>query len=254
LFDKEAFMRSGLLAAVGLFAVATTCGEPAAAADLLSVRQPLPMQQPVPPYVPDWVGFYFGIHGGGAWDHASFDEPPAVFVQPGFSGFSQPGATLNGGLVGGHAGYNWQYGVMVGGVEVDFSGADLKQTSQVGGPFDVLARESKIDELASARGRIGWAMLPSVLAYGTGGIAWAHTRLTFTDTFFGTTTSADENAFGWVAGAGLEYRIFEHVLLRAEYLHYDFGSVTFPNLIGFSGNINVRNRIDVVRGGLSYKF
>jgi opacity protein-like surface antigen len=251
LFDKEGFMRDRLLAAVGLLAFAAACAGPAAAADLLSVRQPPPVQQPAlpsPPYVPDWVGFYFGFHGGGAWDHASFDMPSASF-------FTLPGASLNGGLVGGHAGYNWQYGQIVGGVEVDFSSADLKQTSLVAqGSFGFSTRDTKIDELASARGRIGWAVLSNVLVYGTGGIGWAHTRVTFTDTFFGSTTSADETAFGWVAGAGVEYRLFEHIQLRAEYLHYDLGTVTFPSVGPLRDNINVRNSIDVVRGGISYKF
>lgn len=242
-------MRVRSLAAVGLFASAAAGAGPAAAADILYVRQP---QQPVPysqPYVPEWVGFYFGFHGGGAWDRASFDVPSAGF-------FSQPGASLNGGLIGGHAGYNWQYGPIVGGVEVDFSSADLKQTSLLQtGTLSFSTRDAKLDELASARGRIGWSVLDNVLVYGTGGIGWAHSRLSFTDTTFGTTMSADETAFGWVAGAGVEYRLFEHIQLRAEFLHYDLGTVTFPNLGGiFRDNINVRNNIDVVRGGISYKF
>jgi opacity protein-like surface antigen len=245
-------MRNGLWAVVGLPAFAAACAEPAAAADILYVRQEQPVQQPVPysaPYVPEWVGFYLGFHGGGAWDRASFDVPSEGF-------FSQPGASLNGSVFGGHAGHNWQYGQIVGGMEVDFSSANLKQTSTVQtGTFSFSTRDAKVDELASARGRIGWAVLNNVLLYGTGGIGWAHSRLSLTDTAFGTTTSADQTAFGWVAGAGVEYRLFEHTQLRAEYLHYDLGTVTFPNLGGiFRGNINVRNNIDVVRGGISYKF
>jgi outer membrane immunogenic protein len=57
--------------------------------------------------------------------------------------------------------------------------------------------------------------------------------------------------FGWVAGAGAEYRLFEHLLLRAEYLHYDLGTATFA--LG-STAINVKTNVDVVRGGISYKF
>jgi len=40
-------------------------------------------------------------------------------------------------------------------------------------------------------------------------------------------------------------------LLRAEYLHYGFGSTTYD----FGGApLNSKLSIDVVRGGLSYKF
>jgi outer membrane immunogenic protein len=242
-------MRNKLLAAVGFLASAAACAGPAAAADLPWVRESSSAQlQPVsayPSYVAEWVGFYFGFNGGGGWDRASFDVPSGMFFLP--------GASLNGGLVGGHAGYNWQYVQIVGGVELDFSSADLRETSFVGSPTDFSVRNSRIDELASARGRLGFTILHNVLAYGTGGLGWAHTRVTLTDAV-GSITSADETAFGWVAGAGLEYRLFEHVLLRAEYLHYDLGTVTLPSLTTLHDNISVRNSIDVVRGGISYKF
>jgi outer membrane immunogenic protein len=165
-----------------------------------------------------------------------------------------PNATLSGGLVGGHAGYNWQYGQVVGGLEVDYTSADLNQSSLITLPgFNLVSRQAKVDELASARGRLGWAALPNVLLYGTGGLGFGHASgsLSAPGTF---STSADENAFGWVAGTGLEYRLFERLLLRAEYLHYGLGRVSFPGLSPFFSDVNVRNDIDVVRGGISYKF
>jgi opacity protein-like surface antigen len=51
-------------------------------------------------------------------------------------------------------------------------------------------------------------------------------------------------------GAGLEYKLVDHLLLRAEYLHYDLGKTEAPNVVGD----NVKETVDVVRGGLSYKF
>jgi len=42
------------------------------------------------------------------------------------------------------------------------------------------------------------------------------------------------NQFGSVAGAGLEYKLIEHVLLRAEYLHYDFAQTTFAPVDQFA--------------------
>jgi opacity protein-like surface antigen len=163
----------------------------------------------------------FGIHGGGGWDHASFDVPGLTSITAtAMLDSTFPDASPKGGIFGGHAGYNWQYGPIVGGVEVDFSGADIKDSSIffVGG--DAFNREIKVEELASARGRLGYALLHNLLAFGTAGIGWGHTRLTVTDPSVpGATGSTFVNEFGWVAGAGLEYRLFEHLLLRAEYLH-----------------------------------
>ncbi len=151
-----------------------------------------------------------------------------------------------GGVFGGQAGYNWQYASVVGGVEVDFSGADLTRSSTFETGVRVVTLHStdvKIDELASARGRLGYALFPGILAYGTAGIGWGHSRLTIDD------ASSNVNNFGWVAGAGLEYKLVEHLFLRAEYLHYEFAKDSF-----FGGDVNAKERVDVVRGALSYKF
>ena len=96
----------------------------------------------------------------------------------------------------------------------------------------------------SARARLGYIFLPNLLAYGTGGAGWGHTTLNAT----GVTTDAIDQ-FGWTAGAGLEYKLLDHLLLRAEYLHYDFGKTSVPVF-----GDNLTETVNVVRGGLSYRF
>jgi opacity protein-like surface antigen len=104
--------------------------------------------------------------------------------------------------------------------------------------------------LASARARLGYVVFPGLLAYGTAGAGWGHSSFTFASG-----TSSNANQFGWVAGAGLEYKLVEHVLLRAEYLHYDFAKTGVSAVDARTGLIpNFSETIDVVRGGLSYKF
>jgi outer membrane immunogenic protein len=214
-------MRTKLWCGIGLLASAMACAGSAAAADL-AVKAPPPGAMPA--YLSDWAGFYIGINGGGGWANNSFDFNPIFNSRP------------SGGLFGGHAGYNWQYGSVVAGFEADFDGADISQT--------VLGVQSKTDELASARARVGYIFVPNLLAYGTGGAGWGHTNLNVT----GVTTDAISQ-FGWTAGAGLEYKLLDHLLLRAEYLHYDFGKTSLPV---FGDNLS--ETVDVVRGGLSYKF
>jgi outer membrane immunogenic protein len=250
-------MRNKLLAAVGLFASAATCAGPAVAADILSVRQPPPpMPQPIPqsppPYVPDWTGFYIGVHGGGARSRTSFDpqefelgETPLLF----------PSASPNGGIVGGQVGYNWQWGQVVGGLEIDFSSADLHDSSTFIDPGSgtLFSRDLKIDELASTRGRLGYLIFPTWLLYGTAGVGWGHTRLTVFEPGESNTTYANE--FGWVAGAGIEWKLSDHWLLRGEWLHYDFETVSHPIMVGpGEDNLNLRTTVDVGRAALSYKF
>jgi outer membrane immunogenic protein len=214
---RRGSMRTKFWYGIGLLASIAAGAGSAGAADL-AVKAPPPGLAPA--YLSDWAGFYIGINGGGGWAETKFDGADAIFN-------SKP----TGGLFGGHAGYNWQYGSVVAGLEVDFDGADIKQT--------VLGLESKIDELASARARVGYVLFPSLLAYGTAGAGWGHFRAS--DALG---DNANANEFGWTAGVGLEYKLVDHVLLRAEYLHYDFAK----------DSLNAKTTVDTVRGGLSWKF
>jgi hypothetical protein len=68
-----------------------------------------------------------GIHGGG-WGHTSF-QPAFTSNSPLLLAVAPPDASPSGGVFGRQVGYNWQWWRVLGGLEVDFSGADLKETS-----------------------------------------------------------------------------------------------------------------------------
>src|SRR5436309_14412925 len=93
-------MKKILLASACLLALTGA----ASAADLAArpyTKAPVAMAS-----VYDWTGFYLGIVGGGAWEDSSTDPK------------------VKGGFVGGTAGYNWQTGNVVFGLEADGSWAD----------------------------------------------------------------------------------------------------------------------------------
>jgi outer membrane immunogenic protein len=222
-----------------------------------------PRAYPVPE-VGDWTGFYIGVHGGYGWGKAKLDD----FDIADLLGDSFHNPKPKGGVFGGHAGYNWQTGRFVGGLEVDYSFAKLKETQSFSETYNVSCDDdcitdtrsrtlrSKVDALASARARAGFLVTDSLLAYGTAGIGWARSQATATFTEClecnTNTFTAKSNNFGWVAGGGLEYKLTQHILLRGEYLHYDFGSVgyAFQPIV----TINAKLNVDVARGGLSFKF
>jgi outer membrane immunogenic protein len=216
-------MRTKFLNGIGVIASIAASMVAANAADM-AVKAPIVVPPPV--ILSDWAGFYIGVNGGGGWGKTTFDATPQFNGKP------------SGGLVGGHAGYNWQRGSVVAGLEADIDGADIKQT--VGVAAQRLSE--KTDELATARARLGYIVLPNLLAYGTAGAAWGHTELTAAN---GNTMGAAQ--LGWTAGAGLEYKLWGPLIARAEYLHYGFEKTTI-------GNNTAKESIDTVRGGLSYKF
>jgi outer membrane immunogenic protein len=144
---------------------------------------------------------------------------------------------------------------------LDFDAADIKSTVKLGVPPPAAAAQTiKTDELASLRARLGWEVRPDLLAYGTAGLALGHFQATINNTAPTSSliTSGGATELGWVAGAGLEYKLLGRWLLRAEYLHYDFGTVS--NMFGSVDtnppvdSFNARSTFDVVRGGVSYKF
>src|SRR5262245_9613331 len=54
---------------------------------------------PVPVYT--WTGFYVGLHGGWGFGNAHLNNNTDIVLND---------HATNGGLVGGHIGYNWQMG------------------------------------------------------------------------------------------------------------------------------------------------
>src|SRR5438105_10934060 len=146
---KKVLLASASFLAFGAFA-------PASAADLAA--RPYTKAPVAVASVYNWTGFYLGIVGGGAWENASGDPK------------------MKGGFVGGTAGYNWQAGNVVFGVEADGAWADVSASATgaalVPGFGVVTATaSSKTDAMGTVRGRIGYAV-NQVLFYGTGGYAW----------------------------------------------------------------------------------
>jgi outer membrane immunogenic protein len=257
----EDFMQYKFLC-VGLLAAAAAGTGAAVAADLpVRTGAGVAPVAAAPAFVNDWTGFYVGIHGGGAWARTSFEnnEPFDKYDTP----FQIPGSSPNGGVFGFQAGYNWQWGPVVGGLEVDYSWTDLKDTTtftfEDHSWTDTFTREHKIDALGSARFRLGYLIFPNWLLYGTAGLGWGHSQLTVNEFDWSgkleETNKSFANEFGWVAGVGVEYKIWEHWLVRAEWLHYDFGNITQAIQTGpGEDNFNVRTRVDVARAAISYKF
>ena len=138
------------------------------------------------------------------------------------------------GWVGGaQAGYNWQQGTWVYGLEADLSGSGLKTSldglTTVGTCGGAAANATaKVDWFGTARGRVGWAV-DNLLFYGTGGLAYGHVNL---DSIFadnGVTLNASTSSVraGWVAGAGVEYQLRPDLTLTLGYQYVDLGSVGF---------------------------
>jgi len=211
-----------LLMTTGLIALGMV---PAGAADLAPYAK-----APAVVAINNWTGFYLGAMGG--------------YAQENSSGIG----SLKGGFAGGTAGYNWQTGNLVFGIEADAAWSDIGAT--IGTPGLVTVTD-RIRDTGSVRGRIGYAF-DQVLVYGTGGYAWADNRISATA--LGLTFADSRFHSGWAAGAGVEVMFAPKWSVKAEYLYKSFGSQTyFAGLFppGFTtGTLN----LNTVQVGVNYHF
>jgi outer membrane immunogenic protein len=182
----------------------------------------------------------------------------------------------DGGVIGGgQLGYNYQFGgEWLIGAEADIQGADISgENSFAGGAawnvFNItrVFRRTTInsqfnrsaatatdvakhtDWLGTVRARVGWLVIPDLLVYGTGGLAYGgvearvdqkqliNNTLSLTvgaNTAVGNSAAAafgatrySDTRVGWTAGGGLEFMFLRNWSLKTEALYYDLGAATF---------------------------
>ena len=208
-------MSRTVLRAVALIAAVWTMS--AHAADLpYGSRAPYTVNQPLNAY--SWAGPYLGANLGYAW--GSVDNNP----------------TKPAGFVGGaQAGYNWQTGPWVFGVEGDIEATGAEDTFapwKFSNPW-----------FGTMRGRAGYAF-NNILFYGTGGLAFGELR---GETWFGLAES--HTSAGWTAGVGAEFGLAQNWSAKIEYLYVDLANNPFA-ITGLSNGY----RFGVVRAGVNYHF
>ena len=226
----------------------------------------MPTYEPAPLAMPmqqtyNWSGFYLGGQIGYGWSHSTTGAISFYDAGPVFNS-SIPGIGINGsGLLGGiEAGYNWQTGHMLFGVEGDVSAADIKGGyTDTGNNFTL---DSTINSLSTLRVRIGLPM-DRVLLFASGGLAVAGVKASLHDTYTGNVppvlnTSSSNTSVGWTIVAGAAVALSHQWTFKAEYLYADLGSKTYnfseptPGwpLISTSG----KTTASIVRMGLDYRF
>ncbi|MGA3304241.1 MAG: outer membrane beta-barrel protein [Methylovirgula sp.] len=231
------------------FLSATALSTSAFAADLPTTKGPA-VYTPPPPPTWNWAGLYAGVSGGWGWGHAEHTDA---------SGFDSGVYTLDGGIVGGTLGYNWQmYGLVVG-FDGDGSGAWIRGSTPGAFPgCGSLYCASRLDALGTVRGRVGFAY-DRFMPYLTGGAAIGDIHGHEGAPGGGAFGDGSSAIVGWTIGVGLEAKIAPQWSAKIEFLHVDLGNHPVFNDIGvpgFAGPVaqNVRFSSEIVRAGLNYQF
>jgi outer membrane immunogenic protein len=260
-------VKSVIMACLTGCGLALTSMTPLHAADIY----PTPKYAPAP-YIPllTFQGFYIGGHIGGAWGDISGQSGNFFFPTAPATPFAFREGDLSGsGVFGGlQAGYNFQSGPWVYGLELDIGGMgalsnnrDLHVVGPVGN-FADLRNNGGAGWYGDLTGRLGYAFGPAML-YAKGGFAWAAPNLSASEarTVTGVTTVFGNNnnntLTGWTAGGGLEYLISPNWSFKVEYLFFDFSNNN--NGCCFDGTNNFRFfdrdlQVNTVKVGFNYFF
>jgi len=249
-------MRKSLIASVAL--AASTLSAPASAADL-------PVKAPVAP-VFSWTSCYAGAHVGGAWAEKGVTDPVQL-VQDQFLGLGTTVGvtTLNvqptGFIYGGQIGCDYQFpGSWVVGIEGTLSASGMKGVSNVALPLGFPGEQATVtaasDLMPSLTARFGIAA-DRWLFYVKGGAAWASDRFSTFGFFQGTPFDFEglDLRWGWTAGAGVEWAVWEDWSVKLEYDYYDFGRrsvLMSDNVNVLSGPMDVKQTVQTVKLGLNF--
>jgi outer membrane immunogenic protein len=216
-------------------------------------------------------------------------------------------SSAGGFIGGGQIGYNWQAPYMGGkfvvGLEADIQGiagassrgsmlnttavGSAISSSSSGAPITTIASASRsIDYLGTVRGRLGYLVTPTLLVYGTGGLAYGGvslnagywsaaptiSRLAELNDAWGGMGNYSTTRSGWTAGGGLEWMFMPNWSAKVEYLYYDLGTVALslspagsvinaPNDPRYgqhwwlnASQVSARFNGNVVRAGVNYHF
>ena len=269
-------MRSAVLFRSAVLAIVAIAGVRTASAADVDARPYGRETFLVPSY--NWSGVYIGGNIGyglgRSSDSASLNPgaPPAVFTD-------NLRTNMNGVVGGGQIGYNSQMQNWLWGLEADFQGTGQSSshsfTCPTGvctaglipflpaffpGPALAVTSRQQLDFFGTVRGRVGVVVVPTVLLYATGGVAYG--QVDTNSTLAGATRAQSYNP-GYVVGGGIEAAIGGDWTAKLEYLYLDFGTVSgsFNSVVGAVGgagtlteNFSSRVTDNIVRVGFNYRF
>jgi outer membrane immunogenic protein len=242
-FPRRRGIGGGIWAAFGI-GVALCSGAPAArAADL-----PFAPASPAPPLF-TWSGLYAGVQAGYAVSHDHLVERFTANGAPtGLVFDDRP----DGFAGGGHVGANYQIGQAVIGAVADFEGTTARGT--FADPTGIGRGADRLSWQGSVRGRLGYSLGP-VLAYATGGFAYAGLQTTYVFVPTGATEVRSHVVTGWTVGGGLDYAVTDRWFVSAEYRHTEYDRLSNPSTIAFPGLTAIHAlRSDEGTLGVSYRF
>ena len=240
-----------------------------------------------------------GSQGVRSFDRGE-NGPITVFGATALANTANSSVNQSGFVGGGQVGYNYQfYQNFLAGIEVDIDGAGIRGGGGYNGAFATANRyrsvswdrscglngegtcsgvanrfydrtavgggtiSANLDYIGTVRGRLGWLASPTLLLFGTGGLAYGGVSVSANDAVTvgnswihsgnwsrtglivgngagswnrarssllsstSSSTSYSDTLVGWTVGGGVEWLFLPNWSAKLEALYYDLGSVSF---------------------------
>jgi outer membrane immunogenic protein len=253
---KELGYPIGVIVAALISAAALSLGA-VVAASAADIQTKAPVYKAPPAaIVHSWSGFYVG----GAVGYRSVDADANLtrVLTNGIEDIPAFCGTIGGcrgeafdssGFKGGvYAGYNWQFAPRwVVGIEGDWMWVDHEKSitgiffpTNFPGSFGASLNPNdsftvKTEWDASIRGRLGFLITPSIMAFATGGATWLKLETTSVcisvcvgaGGLLPGTVSISDTVLGWTVGGGIEAMLSPNWLIRGEYRYADYGTNSY---------------------------
>lgn len=196
----------------------------------------------------NWGGSYAGLSAGYIQDSSDLTDVNNNYVG---NDTDFPSSSASSLEFGAQAGYNWQDGRTVYGLEADAFGAygETKLGNETGADPDQVVGQT-IDSTSSIRGRLGVTMDNDYLIYGTGGVAFLQTTSDHWDD--NNYDGADRFYTGWTAGVGAERKINSTYSAKIEGRYSEFSSQIWRD--GSDEAFSVDPKIFAISAGVNYHF
>ncbi len=197
-----------------------------------------------------WTGFYIGVNAGAGSNRADFSQTNlgGGFYFPGGQDFWD--SNQWGASAGALAGYNWQSGNFVLGIEGDMSWIDGRDSATL--IFGNHRTSTTMNWYGTARVRAGFVTGSPLHIYVTGGVAAAEISNSARNIFSTQSFSSSDVRFAPVVGLGFEYKIAQNTTFRLEGLFADFGKKSVTINDGGLYKTNFSNALSVVRGAVTW--
>jgi outer membrane immunogenic protein len=162
---------------------------------------------------------------------------------------------LRGSPYGANAGYHFQTGRWIYGLEVEYVENDIYGSGRDVPPFNAnFVSATRLKSFETARARAGYTW-PGALVYLTAGLATGRAEITVSGP--GTSVSETKTRHGWAAGGGVGWTLTQNWSVRAEYMYLRFRNAAYFDSppAGFADRAGgVPLRTEIYRLGLNYTF